>query len=41
VVVKTGNGKSTLAELKRLGVNDFVVFENLAEAADSIISGIK
>jgi D-glycero-D-manno-heptose 1,7-bisphosphate phosphatase len=41
MVVKTGNGKSTLAELKRLGVNDFVVFENLAEAADSIISGIK
>ena len=41
VLVKTGNGNNAFTELKALGVNDFDVFSNLAEAAESIISGIK
>jgi D-glycero-D-manno-heptose 1,7-bisphosphate phosphatase len=40
-LVKTGNGNTALTELERLGVDDFDVFKNLAEAAKSIISGIK
>lgn len=39
ILVQTGNGEKSLLKLKELGIVDFDVFSNLAEAAGSIILG--
>ena len=37
ILVKTGNGEASLIELRKLGLDDFQSFSNLAEAPESII----
>lgn len=39
ILVQTGNGEETLLKLKELGIVDFEVFSNLAQAARNIILG--